>query len=107
MAIVALIAYVILRNNSYPDWVLELFLFNSVALLSIFSLKLSPIPDDQVARIGVATAIGFWSIGSLASSLDTFLEFPWNSISISYQKFATYFSTQQHYLDLRGQYEIE
>jgi len=76
MAIVALIAYVILRNNSYPDWVLELFLFNSVALLSIFSLKLSPIPDDQVARIGVAAAIGFWSIGSLASSLDTFFRIP-------------------------------
>lgn len=76
MAIVALIAYVILRNNSYPDWVLELFFFNSVALLSIFSLKLSPIPDDQVARIGVAAAIGFWSIGSLASSLDTFFRIP-------------------------------
>ena len=76
MATVALVAYVILRNNSYPDWVLELFLFNFVALLSIFSLKLSPIPDDLVARIGVATAIGFWTVGSLVSSLDTFLRIP-------------------------------
>ena len=76
MAIVALIAYVILRNNSYPDWILDLFLFNFVALLSIFSLKLSPIPDDQIARIGVATAIGFWTFGSLVSSLDTFFRIP-------------------------------
>ena len=76
MAIVALIAYVILRNNSYPDWILDLFLFNFVALLSIFSLKLSPIPDDQIARIGVATAIGFWNFGSLVSSLDTFFRIP-------------------------------
>ena len=72
----ALIAYVILRNNSYPDWILDLFLFNFVAILSIFSLKLSPIPDDQVARIGVATAIGIWTVGSLVSSLDTFFTFP-------------------------------
>ena len=76
MAIIALIAYVILRNNSYPDWILELFLFNFVALLSIFSLKLSRIPDDQLARIGVATALGFWTVGSLISSLDTYFRIP-------------------------------
>ena len=79
MAILALIAYVILRNNSYPDWILELFLFNFVALLSIFSLKLSRIPDDRLARIGVATALGFWTVGSFISSLDTSFSIPFES----------------------------
>ena len=74
MAIVALIAYAILRNYSFPQWILDLFLFNFVALLSIFSLKLSPIPEDQLARIGVSSALSFWTAGSLVSSVDTFFQ---------------------------------
>ena len=107
MAIMALITYVILRNNSYPDWILELFLFNFVALLSIFSLKLSRIPDDQLARIGVATALGFWTVGSLISSLDTYFRIPIEFNLDLVSEICYVLFIQQPYLVLRGQYETK
>jgi diguanylate cyclase (GGDEF)-like protein len=66
--------YVILRNDSEPSWVLDLLLFNLVALLALFSLLASPIPDDQIGRVGISLAILSWTIGSAISSIDTFFD---------------------------------
>ena len=76
MATTALITYVILRNDSQPQWILDLVLFNSVAVLAIVSLCLSPIPDDRLGRLGVVAALALWTSGSIASSFDTFFELP-------------------------------
>ena len=76
MATTALITYVFLRNDSRPQWILDLVLFNSVAVLAIVSLCLSPIPDDRLGRLGVVAALALWTSGSIASSFDTFFELP-------------------------------
>jgi diguanylate cyclase (GGDEF)-like protein len=76
LATATLFSYVILRNNSIANWVLDLLLFNSIALLTILSLSLSPIPDDHLSRIGVGAAISLWTLGSVVSSIDTFFAIP-------------------------------
>jgi len=52
-----LIAYVILRNESGTNWILDLVLFNAIALMAVISIFISPIPDDHLSRLGVALAI--------------------------------------------------
>lgn len=72
LAIAALVAYAILRNNSEPTWLLDAILFNLIAILSLASIYFSPIPDDGLGRLGVSSAILLWTIGSLASSISSF-----------------------------------
>lgn len=72
LATATLAIYVILRNYSEPSWVLDLLVFNMVAIIALFSLMASPIPDDQFGRVGVSLAILSWTIGSVISSIDTF-----------------------------------
>jgi len=64
--------YVILRSNSDPSWLLDLLVFNMVAIIAIFSLMVSPIPDDRFGRFGTSLAILIWTLGSAISSIDTF-----------------------------------
>lgn len=73
LAIAALVAYVILRKNSEPTWLLDGILFNLIALLSLISIYFSPIPDDGRGRLGVSSAILLWTIGSAASSISSFI----------------------------------
>jgi diguanylate cyclase (GGDEF)-like protein len=72
LATATLLSYVILRNDTAPLWYLDLVLFNLVAILAAVSLLFSPIPDDRQARFGVFLAILSWSLGSIASSLESF-----------------------------------
>ena len=76
MATATLLTYVILRNNSTTNWLLDLVIFNGIALLAVLSLSLSPIPDDQLSRFGVGSAIALWTLGSVASSIDSFFAIP-------------------------------
>ena len=64
--------YVILRSNSDPSWLLDLIVFNMVGIIAIFSLMVSPIPDDRFGRLGTSLAILIWTLGSVISSIDTF-----------------------------------
>lgn len=72
LAITALAVYLVLRNDSAPVWHLDLLLFNAIALLAAFALLFSPIPDDRQGRIGISLAILSWSLGSIASALQSF-----------------------------------
>ena len=72
LAISTLLLYGILRNGNEPTWLLDVVLFNLVALLALISLFLSPIPDDFKGRLGIALAILLWTIGSIVSSLSSF-----------------------------------
>ncbi len=76
IATATLLTYVILRNNSTTNWLLDLVIFNGIALLAVLSLSLSPIPDDQPRRFGVGSAIALWTLGSVASSIDSFFAIP-------------------------------
>ncbi|MEN9542405.1 MAG: hypothetical protein RJB54_759 [Actinomycetota bacterium] len=88
MAIATLMAYVILRNDTVPIWQLDLLLFNIVALLAALTLLFSPVPDDRQGRAGITTAILIWSIGSIASSLETFFGLQLDQLAqISYALF--------------------
>jgi diguanylate cyclase (GGDEF)-like protein len=88
MAIVALIAYVILRNDTAPVWQLDLLLFNLVAVFAALTLLFSPVPDDWPGRLGVTAAILVWSIGSIASSLESFFALDLHQLGqISYALF--------------------
>ena len=71
-AIFALALYIILRVNSEPIWQLDLLLFNLVALIAAITLLISPIPDDRLARAVISLAILSWSLGSIASSAESF-----------------------------------
>jgi diguanylate cyclase (GGDEF)-like protein len=72
LSIATLITYAILRNGSYSGWILDLLLYNLVALLALLSIFLSPIPDDSQGRFGIALAILLWAVGSFVSSLTSF-----------------------------------
>lgn len=72
VAIATLITYAILRNNSEPHWILDVLLFNAVAIFAIVSIFSSPIPDDYLSRAGISLAIALWTIGSIASSISSF-----------------------------------
>lgn len=74
MATTTLFTYVILRNGSSANWILDLLLFNAIALMAVLSIFISPIPDDHLSRLGVALAISLWTLGSVASSIDTFFK---------------------------------
>lgn len=50
----------------------ELFLYNAIALCAILMVALAPRITDPLARPLIATAISFWFIGSLLSSLATY-----------------------------------
>jgi diguanylate cyclase (GGDEF)-like protein len=76
MATTTLLTYVILRNGSSANWILDLLLFNAIALMAVLSIFISPIPDDHLSRFGVGSAISLWTLGSVASSIDTFFTFP-------------------------------
>ena len=68
----SLVSYAILRNVSEPQWALDVLLFNSAAIFAVISIFISPIPDDFYGRLGVASAILLWSVGSIASSISSF-----------------------------------
>ena len=68
----SLASYAILRNISEPHWALDVLLFNSAAIFAVLSIFISPIPDDFRGRLGVASAILLWSVGSIASSISGF-----------------------------------
>ena len=68
----SLVSYAILRNVSEPQWTLDVLLFNSAAIFAVISIFISPIPDDFYGRLGVASAILLWSVGSIASSISSF-----------------------------------
>jgi diguanylate cyclase (GGDEF)-like protein len=72
LAIATLITYAILRNGSQSNWLLDLVLFNSIAFLALISIFKSPIPDDSQGRLGIASAILLWTIGSFVSTLTSF-----------------------------------
>ena len=72
LAIATLITYAILRNGSQSNWLLDLVLFNSIALFALISIFMSPIPDDSQGRLGIASAILLWTLGSFVSSLTSF-----------------------------------
>ena len=72
IAIISLLVYVLLRNNSEPILVLDLLLFNAIAVICALTLLISPIPDDHLGRSAVALAILSWSLGSIASSAESF-----------------------------------
>jgi diguanylate cyclase (GGDEF)-like protein len=72
LSIATLITYAILRNGSHSGWVIDLLLFNSIAIFALISIFLSPIPDDSQGRLGIASAILLWTIGSFVSSLTSF-----------------------------------
>ena len=74
MATTTLFTYVILRNGSSANWILDLLLFNAIALMAVLSIFISPIPDDHLSKLGVAIAISLWTLGSVASSIDTFFK---------------------------------
>lgn len=76
VAIATLATYAILRNGSEPHWILDVVLFNAVAIFALISIFFSPIPDDYQGRLGVALAILLWSIGSIASSVSSFFSIP-------------------------------
>ena len=72
LSIATLITYAILRNGSHSELVLDLLLFNSIALLALISIFVSPILDDSQGRFGLASAILLWTVGSFVSSLTSF-----------------------------------
>lgn len=75
LSIATLFAYLILRQDSQPTWQLDLLLFNGVALTCAVTLLLSPVPDDRFGRLATSGAIIIWSVGSIASSVETFFNF--------------------------------
>ncbi len=76
VATIGLVSYVILRNNSQASWQLDLVLFNVIAISALSTLFLSPIPDDLWGRRWVSCALFFWTVGSVASSIDNFFSNP-------------------------------
>lgn len=82
LSIAALTIYVVLRNDSAPTWQLDLLLFNSIAILAALFLLRSPIPDDKQGRIGLSLAILSWSLGSIASSIETFFVLDFAGLSL-------------------------
>ena len=72
LAIISLATYAFLRTTSEPNWLLDVVLFNSAAILAVVSIFVSPIPDDFRGRLGVALAVLVWSLGSISSSITSF-----------------------------------
>ena len=71
-----LLVYATLKNYSGSHWILDVIVFNAVALLAIVSIFISPVPDDFYGRLGIALAIMFWTIGSIASSISSYFNLP-------------------------------
>ena len=67
-----LTVYLGFRVNSQPSILTELVLFNLVAICAGLSLLFTGVPDDRSGRSVVAIAIGFWTLGSILSSIDSF-----------------------------------
>jgi diguanylate cyclase (GGDEF)-like protein len=69
---VILTAYLGFRAFSQPTIASEVLLFNLVAIFAAAAILSSKIPDDRTAQRVSATAMLFWALGSMLSSIDSF-----------------------------------
>ena len=76
VAIGTLLIYATLKYYSGSHWILDVIVFNAVALFAIISIFRSPVPDDFYGRLGISLAILFWTIGSIASSISSYFNLP-------------------------------
>ena len=53
----------------------DLILFNLIALSSALSAYYAPLFNDRLATITIGFALGFWTLGSLVSSWNSFMSF--------------------------------
>ncbi len=85
-----LIIHLLLRIvHSQPTAIIDLLLFNSVALTAALSAYFSPLLKERFARISIALAIVFWALGSTFSTWDAFFSdyFPSALSDIAYTAF--------------------
>lgn len=69
-----LISYLIFRYYSEPTWWSELILYNTVLFGALFAILVTPLPDDQQGKRGIALALTAWGIGSVTSSIDSYFK---------------------------------
>lgn len=85
---ISLAFYLILRLYTEPTWWSELIFYNLVALTSILAVLASPIPENSMGKRSLSFALLAWTVGSIASSIDSFFGVELTLISeISYAAF--------------------
>ena len=85
----ALLIHVALRYvQTQPSQLLDLYFYNSFVIVAMCVILFAPAFNDSISRIFLTSAVAFWGVGSLVSSLSAFYSIEnWGISDICYSLF--------------------